>query len=142
MKIFLDTNIVIDLLDVSRKSSEDSLQLLELAMLEKMELAISEDILTTVYYVMQKNIPRKKLLAFLEMLNEEFAILNFGRVGIKKSIKLCQKNSKLDFEDVSQAVCAEKHKCDMIITNDKNFPKLKVSVKTGEEFIGDFKKQG
>ena len=134
MRIFLDTNIVIDLLDVSRKSSKDSLRLLELAMLKEIELAISEDVLTTVYCVMQKSIPRKKLLAFLEMLSKEFFILNFGKSAIKKSIKLCQKNSKLDFEDVAQAVCAEENECDMVVTNDKNFPKIKVPVKTAREF--------
>jgi predicted nucleic acid-binding protein len=139
MKIFLDTNIVLDFLDDKRLKNREAIKIIENAIINKNKLVISEDILTTVYYIAKKTVSRKRILVVFEMIVSEFLIVNFGKNVIKKSIKLCQRSNKSDFEDVSQAVCAESHQCDMIITNDKNFPKLKVPVKTAEEFVGERK---
>ena len=141
MRIFLDANIIVDLLDTSRKDSISSLKVLAIAVANDFEMAISEDILTTVYYVAKKSVARKKILLFFKMIEDEFDILNFKKGVIKKSIRLCQKNSRLDFEDTLQAVCAQEHDCDMIITNDKKFPKLKVPVKTTKDFLSEYDKE-
>ena len=138
MRLFLDTNIIVDLLDIRRSNSAFSLKVLEVAVFNNFEIAISEDILTTVYYVTKKEIARKKLLSFFEMIDDEFNVLNFKKGVVKKAIKLCQKNGKLDFEDVLQAVCAEKNNCDMIITNDKKFPQLKIPVKNAKDFLKEY----
>ncbi len=141
MRIFLDANIIVDLLDTSRKDSISSLKVLAIAVANDFEMAISEDILTTVYYVAKKSVARKKILLFFKMIEDEFDILNFKKGVIKKSIRLCQKNSRLDFEDTLQAVCAQEHDCDMIITNDKKFPKLKIPVKTTKDFLSEYDKE-
>ncbi len=141
MRIFLDANIIIDLLDTSRESSTFSLEILAIAISNNFQMAISEDILTTVYYVTKKKVSRKKILSFFEMIDDEFRVFNFKNDIIKKSIKLCQKNSRLDLEDTLQAVCAQEYNCDMIITNDKKFPKLKVPVKTTKDFLSEYDKE-
>jgi len=141
MRLFLDTNIIVDLLDIRRSNSAFSLKVLEVAVFNNFEIAISEDILTTVYYVTKKEIARKKLLSFFEMIDDEFNVLNFKKGVVKKAIKLCQKNGKLDFEDVLQAVCAEKNNCDMIITNDKKFPQLKIPVMTTKDFLKEYNEE-
>ena len=141
MRLFLDTNIIVDLLDIRRSNSAFSLKVLEVAVFNNFEIAISEDILTTVYYVTKKEIARKKLLSFFEMIDDEFNVLNFKKGVVKKAIKLCQKNGKLDFEDVLQAVCAEKNNCDMIITNDKKFPQLKIPVMTIKDFLKEYNRE-
>jgi len=141
MRLFLDTNIIVDLLDIRRSNSAFSLKVLEVAVFNNFEIAISEDILTTVYYVTKKEIARKKLLSFFEMIDDEFNVLNFKKGVVKKAIKLCQKNGKLDFKDVLQAVCAEKNNCDMIITNDKKFPQLKIPVMTIKDFLKEYNRE-
>jgi len=141
MKLFLDANIIIDLLDTRRKNSAFSLELLSVVVSKNFKIAISEDILTTVYYVVKKDVARKRILSFFEMIDDEFSVFNFKKGIIKKSIKLCQENNKFDFEDVLQAVCAEKHKCDMIITNDKKFPVLKTPVKNTKDFLEEHSKE-
>jgi len=141
VKVFLDANIIIDLLDTSRESSAFSLELFSTITDKNFDMTISEDILTTVYYVTKKSVPRKKLLSFFEMINDEFSILNFKKKIIKKTIKLCQSNSRLDFEDALQAICAGEYKCDIIITNDKKFPVVKVPVKSTKDFLEEYGKK-
>lgn len=135
MKIFLDANIVIDFLDSDRKSHESSKKLLEKCILEGNELVISEDILTTVHYVCRKNISDSKIFDFFEMMTQEFEVVGFGEDVIKESIKFSRKNSKFDFEDVLQCVCAKKNKCDLVVSNDKKFPAFGCKVKNLAEFL-------
>ncbi len=138
MRIFLDTNILLDFLDDKRPRHNFADIFFDKVIFQEEELIISEDILTTVYYVAKKNISRKKLLIFLEMILDKIIIVSFRKDIIKKSIKFCQKNSRLDLEDTLQAVCAQEHDCDMIITNDKKFPKLKIPVKTTKDFLSEY----
>ncbi len=134
MKIFLDANIIIDFLDNTRSNHELSNRFFEWIIKGGHKLVISEDILTTVYYICQKKISRKKLLDFFMTLNDEFSIVGFGDQSINEAIRLCKKNKKLDFEDVLQAVCARNHGCDVVVTNDKSFPAIG-NVKTVQEII-------
>ena len=141
MKIFLDTNIVLDFLDDKRFENKKAIKLINGAIINKDQLVISEDILTTIYYIAKKTVSRKDILIFFEMITFDFLIVGFGKNVIKKSIKLCQKNDKLDFEDVLQSVCAGSNNCDIIITNDKKFPVIKVPVKTTKDFLEEYGKE-
>ncbi len=140
MKIFLDANIIIDFLDEKREAHNLAKSFLIQAIERGDEILISEDILTTVYYVCQKAVAHKKLLDFLETLVEEFDIVSFGKQNIQKAIGLCRKNKNFDFEDALQAVCAKNKQCDLIVTNDKSFPCIGVPVKSLQDISNDFKK--
>jgi len=135
MKIFLDANIIIDFLDSKRQWHKQANEVIKYIVGDGDKIVISEDILTTVYYVCKKDVQNKKLFAFFEMIIEEFEVVCFGKDIIEASIELCVEDKKLDFEDVLQATCAKKAKCDLIITNDKNFAQIGVTVKTIENFI-------
>lgn len=135
MKIFLDANVIIDFLDSRRRHHQDAKKLFLRVFSDGIEIITSEDILTTVYYVCKKNISRRKLFDFFKVLSEEFNIVGFGKNSVKKAIKLCQKDRKLDFEDVLQAVCAKSNKCNLVVSNDKNFPNMGISVKAIKGFL-------
>ena len=123
-KLFIDTNIIIDLLDEKRVSHKNSKKLIQIALVEDIPLAMSDDIITTVYYLFQKLIKRDELLDFIRFLNKNFTILPFTKETIDNSIDICQKNGSYDFEDTLQAVCAKQNNFITIITNDKQFPKI------------------
>ena len=122
-KLFIDTNIIVDILDKKRLSHIDSKKLIERALLEDVSLSMSDDIITTVYYLCQKNIKRDLLLDFIRFLNQNFTILPFTKEIIDEAISICKEN-QYDFEDTLQAVCAKQNGYTTIITNDKNFPIL------------------
>ena len=135
MKLFLDTNILIDFLDEKRENNKIAKNFFDLLLEGDHDVVISEDILTTIFYICKKNVERKRLLNFLQMLNEEFSIVNFGGDVIDEAIKLCQKNSKLDFEDVIQSICAESNNCDFIVTNDKNFLNIGITIQSTKDIL-------
>ncbi len=138
MNIFLDTNVVVDFFDVKRPRHKLTVELIKKMANANYQLIISEDILITVYYICKKTVNRKRLLRVLEIANRNFLVVHFANGVIDDALRLCQKNSRLDLEDTLQAVCAQEHDCDMIITNDKKFPKLKIPVKTTKDFLSEY----
>jgi len=123
-KLFIDTNIILDILDDKRVSHNSSKKFIQTCLSDEITMAISDDIITTVYYLAQKTVERKALLEFMKFLNENFILLSFDNHIIKETIKNCLENSIYDFEDTLQAVCAKKNDYKTIITNDKKFPTI------------------
>jgi predicted nucleic acid-binding protein len=131
-KIFLDTNIIADLIHVSRPNHSQSLELLKYLLLKNYKICISEDIITTLYYILKD---KKTTLGFLEnVVFIDWTILIFGKSVLKEAVKVSLEKN-LDLEDVLQCLCAKENGCDILITNDKNFYDCGVSVYTTEEFL-------
>jgi len=134
--LFIDTNIILDLLDDTRNSHMNSKKLIEHCLCNDLLIAISDDIITTVYYLSQKNISRQKLLEFIKFLSKHFKILVFDRDVIDETVDICLHKHSYDFEDTLQAICAKKHQFSTLITNDKKFPKLdNINIITPKEFL-------
>ena len=62
-KIFLDTNIVADLIHTSRPNHNKAMILLKQLILDNYEICISEDMITTLYYILKD---KTSTLGFLE----------------------------------------------------------------------------
>ena len=122
--IFLDANILLDFLDDRRPKHTQSKELLERLILAGVQLGISDDILTTVYYVGRKGAPREKLLDFMEFITESMTIHPFSPEVIKEAIAYCRTDTTADFEDTLQAYCATKNDYRLLITHDDNFPEI------------------
>ncbi len=131
-KVFLDTNIILDLLDSTRTYHNISKKVFENLIDQNYKIIISEDILTTIYYIVKN---KQAVLKFYEMVIAQWEIISFGKETIVDAINLCKDNSVLDFEDVLQSLSAKKSDCNLIITNDKNFYKCGVSVKSSKGFV-------
>jgi len=133
--IYLDANIVLDLLDSTRNSHSSSKKVFIIIIEQNFKIFISEDILTTIYYIVKN---KKSALSFFETIMGSWEIVSFGSRTISEAITLCQKNLNLDFEDVIQSLTAKKSACDTIISNDKNFYNCGIEILSGEEFVKDF----
>jgi len=118
-KIFLDANIILDLIDKDRQAVERTRAFITKGIMVGDNYCTSCDIFTTVYYVASKKLSSlqviaelEKILAFVEVIAIDIEILKEA-MGIVKD--------KDDFEDVLQYVCAKKGECSAIVTNDKGF---------------------
>ncbi len=123
-RIFLDANVLIDIIDASRPYSQPSSQLFRVLVenIESYELFTSCDLMTTVYYVLTKQIDKKEVLRQLKVLNQIISVVEFGNKEINEAIHLMQKNENFqDLEDTIQFIMARKSLCKYIVTNDKNF---------------------
>jgi len=137
-KVFLDANILIDILDAKRPSSQESASLFEFLVrrVKEFRLYTSCDLLTTVYYFTIKTLGQEEALSKIKKLNKVIQVIEFANKEVAEAIELMERNKKYtDLEDTIQYVMARKEKCDYIITNDKNFASGDVPVLSSKEAL-------
>jgi len=133
-KIFLDTNIVADLIDGSRPNHAQSLELLKYLVLNNYEICISEDMITTLYYILKD---KESTLGFLQnVVFRDWTILMFGESVLKEAVQVSL-DKNLDLEDILQCLCAKENGCKVLITNDKKFYNCGLSISQTEEFLNE-----
>lgn len=130
-KIFLDTNILLDLLDSDRKQHKEAVATIDKIISEDYQIVIAEDMLTTLFYI-SKNKPA--VLEFLNTIVDEWEVVSFGSEVIKSAIKICQSNAAIDLEDALQCLCAKREKCELLITNDKKFYNCGIKIVSSSDF--------
>ncbi|MGN6195197.1 MAG: type II toxin-antitoxin system VapC family toxin [Ginsengibacter sp.] len=115
---FLDTNIIIDLLDPLRPSHEESMHLFSLLEQEKFKGYYSESVVTTTAYVIRKDYPKNKICEIIESLNKRIILLPCE----SRDIKEASRKLPPDFEDALLYEIALHHELDYFITsNTKEF---------------------
>ncbi len=131
--IFLDINIVIDIIDEARKEHYKSKDMLLKLIEDEYKVYISEDMISTIYYVLKGDI---KVLYFFKKFLDEWHIVPFGEDVIKKSLEFTIINGS-DLEDTLQCFCAKENKCGLFLTNDKKFIECGIDVVDYDEFLGE-----
>ena len=141
-KIFLDANILIDILDAKRPLSRESATLFEFLVrgVKEFTLYTSCDLLTTIYYFTVKPLGQEEALSKIKKLNKVIRVIEFGNKEVAEAIELMERNRKYnDLEDTIQYVMARKQKCDYIITNDKHFASGDVPILSTKEALKELK---
>jgi len=118
-KIFLDTNIFIDLL--TRRNPQGVEYCKVLKSIDSSNLYISALSIHIAYYVLKIR-PKSKLSKGVKNLCEAINIVSLSEDTIFQSIALSYK----DFEDTLQYISAVDSECDLLLTRDqKDFNNLK-----------------
>ncbi|MDQ7046709.1 MAG: PIN domain-containing protein [Sulfurovum sp.] len=120
-KIFLDANILLDMIDKDRGNIEKSRDLIYRALMKDILLFTSCDILSNVYYVANRKLEKVEVIQEIDRMLEIFDIVPIDNTLAQKAMKMNVLDIRLDFEDLLQSVCAEEASCDLIVTNDKQF---------------------
>ena len=116
-KIFLDANILIDLIDSNRTKHNEVLEFIKKN--SNSYFYTSCDILTTIYYVTKKV---KEPLLEIEKLLDLVYVISFSNAETKEAIDLMNVDKRFkDLEDTLQYILAKQIKADCIVTNDKGF---------------------
>ena len=115
--VFLDTNIVLDLLVKEREQHRSARLLIGFLMDRSIDIVISEDMLSTIYYISRD---KKKALEFMQSVQHRWQISPYGRNVIADSLDYALKN-ECDLEDALQCFCAIENRCKVLITSDKYF---------------------
>ena len=130
-KVFFDANILLDIIIRERKGYQDAKKLWKYLVLENIDIVISEDILTNVFYI-SKN--KKDTLIFFKLIQNRWEITPFGEKIISDAIEHSFENN-LDLEDVLQCFCAKENGCHLLITNDKRFHDCGMTLMTTKDFL-------
>jgi predicted nucleic acid-binding protein len=128
MKIFIDTNIFLDLI-LQREYYKESLIIFNAIEKNIFEGVILDITLLNIDYIARKQV--KDVREFLTTVNSLFTIAGADNNMIKQALKI--KNT--DLEDNLQYVCAEKLNCTCIVSNDQNFYSAVIPVLSSKAFI-------
>jgi len=131
-KIFLDANILLDILIPSRSNHQRAIEAYIKICDSFDTLATSENILTTIEYIATKNGTNCKVVSdFFENLYKNFELYSFKNI-LEESLSIykngCIEKRKIDFEDLLQLQTAIDNKCTAFLTEDKGIHKLDVDI--------------
>lgn len=130
-KLFLDTNIVVDLLESREPFCQDAVRIFTLAYNRKVQLVVSPMTYCTVSFLLRKHGAEgvRKLLS-------NFRQLSHVAESNERTVDDSLASEFKDFEDAMQYYTALKAKADIIITrNVKDFAKSKLPVMTAGEYL-------
>lgn len=131
-KVFLDTNIVADVMNGARAHHKDAMRLLEKLISDDYVVCISEDMISTLYYISKDK--TSALEFFKNVIFIDWDILIFGKDILTEGIRISLDNG-VDLEDALQCLCAKNNGCNILITNDKKFLDCGIEILTVERFL-------
>lgn len=119
MKLFLDTNVLLDLLLESRPNHLASATILSIVKRGAATAVLTTQSIIDASYVYSQ---REKLSPdrFIEAIEEIMEMVEIESIS-EKNIKSAMDSPFSDFEDAAQIACSEMAGCDIIITSDHKF---------------------
>ena len=130
-KVFLDTNIIVDLIADRKPFSKYSIEIFKTAEEKKIKLFTSSHSIATTHYLLKKYLEEKILRDVLYNLLDYVTVIAVDTDVLKKGLRSKHK----DFEDSIQILCASTiEKIDCIVTrNTKDFRDSEILVLTPDE---------
>ena len=132
-KVFVDTNILVDLIADRKPFSKFAIQLFLKAEERKIKLYVSSHSIATTHYLLKKYIDEKDLREVLFNILDYLNIVAINLDVLKKGLKSKHK----DFEDALQIISAYSiEKIDCIVTrNIKDFKESEIRVLSPDDLI-------
>jgi predicted nucleic acid-binding protein len=136
MKILIDTNVIIDILEQREPFFMDSYKVIQLSLEGKFEAGMSAGTVTDVYYIISRSIhdhmkAREKLTGLTTLIR----ICDTLAMDITAALPM----NIPDFEDAVVAAIAKREKADFIITrNEADFTNSPVPAISPAQFLDKF----
>ena len=135
MKLYIDTNVVLDLLQYREPWIDDTLVLFQLAKDKEVELIVSDLTFVNVVYIAGKNFDKQKLKETLIGLKKLVTVVPIGNACVDQALG----DDFNDFEDAVQYYAAKRERVDFILSRDeKGFKMSDISVLSVSEFLNRF----
>jgi len=133
MKVFLDTNVLIDMVvrRENRQLNVDAITLLNLLHQKEFSVFVSPISVSTFFYVAKND------EAVIQQVRELFSMIGILPID-ERDVRFALHCLLPDREDAMQMSCAERGECDVIITRDTHhFAQSPVPVFSPLDFIGN-----
>lgn len=131
-RLFLDTNIMLDLLGERIPYYHSIAKLATLADNGEIELAVSALSFATVNYFLSKYEGNRKAIEKLRKFKIISQLISVDELMIEKGLN----SNFADFEDALQYLCALKGECRIILTrNPKDFKESELPIMTADEYL-------
>ena len=131
-KIFVDTNIVLDLLGQRINFYKDSQDLFTYAIDNKVTLVVSSLTVANTHYILKEQLKLGQVRSSLRKFKTLVEVAAFD----DKVLELALEEEFKDFEDGIQYYCAMENACETIITrNKRDFKNSAIPVLNAKEFV-------
>ena len=135
MKVFLDTNIIIDYFDSKREHYLPAAILFDLALKGRLELTVCAQSFITAFYVLSKFYTKEELYKSMRSLYGLCGISPVDASIIEQALAL----ESIDFEDSVQYLSSHTANADIIITRDeRGFNDFPIQHISAEQFLDKF----
>jgi predicted nucleic acid-binding protein len=128
MKIFIDTNVFLDLI-LKREDFDKALLLFNAVEKKLFDAVIADITLLNIDYIAKKQVADVR--DFLTLVNNNFQIVGSANAQFAKALLI--KND--DLEDNVQYILAKETQCEVIITNDKTFYAKSIKKLGSRDFV-------
>ena len=138
MKIFVDTNVLLDVFQERKPQYDASVSVWDMAERGQLSGFVSVISFNNIYYIISRFRDKKHAGRAIKLLRGTFSPVSLDEQILNQAI-----DSRMnDFEDAIQFFSAVHSASDFIITrNSKDFPKSSIPVLTPEEFLAIFEAQ-
>ena len=135
-KLFLDTNVMLDLLGERDPFYDSIAKIATIADKGKAKLVVSALSYSTVFYLLSKFEDKEAVKEKLR----KFKVISETSDFTSKIIDKALSSKFSDFEDALQYYCALKMDCNILVTrNEKDFKKSDIPVMTPDEYLKSLK---
>jgi len=132
MKVFIDTNVILDVLAQREPFFRDSARVWKLVEKGYLKGYLSATSLTDIFFILKKHLGQDGAYENLGKLMLVFGVVSVAEADIKRARKLGLR----DFEDALQLTCARKVAVDFLITRNKqDYPMEAAETITPTEFL-------
>lgn len=135
MKVFLDTNVILDFYDSSRGHYMPVAVIFDLALKEKIQLSVCSQSFITAFYLLRKVYDKEDLYRSMKALFKLCQVSAVDALIIEKALS----REGRDFEDTVQYFSSKTIDADIILTRDsKGFDEFDIRHISAEEFLNDY----
>lgn len=139
MRLFLDVNVILDVLAKREPWFEDSAAVLSLLEADEFEGIAAAHSITTLFYLASKHLGQRRATARLLDLLELISVAPVDQDTILKGLAL----GWSDFEDALQMLCATTASADYLVTrNKRDFDSDSIPVVTPAELLAILRSPG
>lgn len=139
MKLFLDANVVLDVLTVRQPWYEDGAAVLSLIDSNHVTGFVADHTVSTIFYLLRRAHGGPKASAALVDLTKLLTVAAVDHTAVQQALAL----GWGDFEDALQGICAMNVGADFFVTRDpKHFTNLPIPVVTPGEALAHAAAQG
>ena len=130
-KVFVDSNVILDVLLLNEGFWQDSYKIFKLAELGHIKAFVSASSMTDVFYIVKKKLSLSVARQAIADLLKLFEVVSVDGEDLSKALSM----PIADFEDALQARCAEKIDADVLVTRDvAGFTGIDIDVVTPADF--------
>ena len=138
MKVFLDTNVILDFYDSKRGHYMPTAIVFDLAIKGEIQLAVCAQSFITAFYLLRKAYDKDELYRSMKSLFKLCQITSVDEQIIERALL----REGYDFEDTVQYFSSKTIDADIILTRDsKGFNEYDIRHITAEEFLNEFLKK-